>query len=72
MLLCLGSRLLDNSINEDFVPNLFLYLMLIEHAHSLNWVRVFSKHTTMNQEKILFTRYIIFINQSIHVEPASF
>lgn len=70
MLLCLGSRLLDNSINEDFVPNLFLYLMLIEHAHSLNWVCVFFK--AYNHESRENLVYIIFINQSIHVEPASF
>lgn len=71
MLLCLGSRLLDNSINEDFVPNLFLYLMLIEHAHSLIKLGTcfFKAYNHESRENLV---YIIFINQSIHVEPASF
>lgn len=48
MLLCFGLRFFDNFINEDFVLNLFLYLMLIEYVYSFNWVRVFLKYIIMN------------------------
>lgn len=60
MLLCFGLRFFDNFINEDFVLNLFLYLMLIEYVYSFNWVYVFFK--VYNYELRENFVYIIFIN----------